>query len=164
MSSELLFERTSTRIIGWFLMAIGAALSALVMFCGVMVYQTVAKIDAPVHMGEGTGTAWQHEGHETVFQYSRNFTVLQDTTALATRTVTCKTATGAESFDAPALRRLYRTGSYAAIRRTLVVPVLFPVGTECVMQTFVTWTPLFSIADRTEEIEPTSFVVLEAQP
>lgn len=138
--------------------AAGVALGLMAVFCALISYQTLAELEPPLTFDNGTAIAWPVSG-ETVISYTRSSRANYSAQSDLMRVVTCDVGGSTQSFDLPAVFREYKAGEAREIVRIVHYPAELPIGTECVMETYVKWSPTFSMSWHLAKMSDIRFTV-----
>lgn len=137
----------------------GICTFVLVLFCGMVGYDTLVDDAGTITMGPGHAHAWNN-GTGLVVEYERGFTVHRDGDAEVQRTVVCP-KDGPEMYflDSAPIRRYYEMGVYPPYKRPIQFAVPIPVGTSCKLQTWGVWRRQFAISSQRYLLDEIDFVV-----
>ena len=138
----------------------GFALAALVFFCGLIAFQTLANQPSPLEFEQGRAIAFP-EGDDTIIIYQRDIKANNKIRYDLERAVSCEYKGAHYVQDLPPLIREIAAHETKSEKRVLNFPVTLPPGTNCELTTTVLWAPTFSMINHSYVLPPIKFMVEE---
>lgn len=134
-------------------------LTAMLLFLGVLGWRTVSPPEVPF-VPISASADGHLVGDTTHVEYDREFDIKESFVGTVSRTVDCE---GKRTYDVPPLSRPFTKGKYS-VYRTLVLPVKYPLGTRCVLKSFIEWHPPLSFSPQIIELDPVAFEITAVLP
>lgn len=147
----------------WVSNAIAAMVGLLVLFVGMIAYDTLVDT-TNITMETGTARGWNNN-IGLVVEYERAFTVHSTADGEVQRIIRCPPDdSDAIYFDGPIIKRHFEAGYYPPMRRPMQFPSQVKAGTRCVLEVWGSWRPRFAISSKRWLLDTMEFVVEERMP